>query len=117
MNTMSPSADAVDDLLDARSEVRRLRKLVLQQRIALKQAKESLAGALERVETCFDELEQRQGRLPFGDDAGSAPLTAGQADAARPSNGSAKLTVGKGAPKHAAAAAGRAGQSSWKETR
>jgi hypothetical protein len=104
MNTMSHSADAVDDLLDARSEVRRLRKLVLQQRIALKQAKESLAGALERVETCFDELEQRQGRLPF--------LDADEAAA-----GSAKLTVGKGAPKHAAAAAGRAGQSSWKETR
>jgi hypothetical protein len=102
MNTMSHSADAVDDLLDARSEVRRLRKLVLQQRIALKQAKESLAGALERVETCFDELEQRQGRLPFpeADDQAEAP-----APAERPSNG------------RKAKRAAMAGTSSWKETR
>jgi chromosome segregation ATPase len=108
MNTMTPGTQSqIDDLLDARASVRQLRRELANRRLALREVKEKLATATDRLEDLLTELEQRQGRLPFADDA--------QAEA--PSNGSAKLTMGKGARKHAAAAAGRAGQSSWKETR
>jgi hypothetical protein len=107
MNTMTNGTQSqIDDLLDARAELRRLRKQVAACRLALRASKEQLATATDRLEDILTELEQRQGRLPFGDDA--------QADGP-PQADTYTSTSGRTVKRRAVA--GRAGQSSWKETR
>jgi septal ring factor EnvC (AmiA/AmiB activator) len=93
---------AIDDLLDARAEVRRLRKQVTDQRLALRASKDKLTAALDRLEDNLTQLEQQQGRLPFGDDAAEPK----PAPAAR-----------NGRRHHQPAAAAQAGQSNWKSDR
>jgi hypothetical protein len=106
MNTMTNGTQSqIDDLLDARAAIRQLRHELTNRRLALREVKDKLATATGRLEDVLTELEQRQGRLPFPDDAGSAPLTAGQADTYTSKSG---RTVKRRAV---------AGQSSWKETR
>ncbi len=57
--------EQLDDLLDTRAEIRRLRKAVEQTKAAYAQAKGELASATERAEEVLTEIEQKQGRLPF----------------------------------------------------
>jgi hypothetical protein len=89
------STDTLDDALDARALIRRLKQ-------ELRDCRERLAAARERMEKSLDELEQRQGRLPFGDDA--------EAEAAAPSP-PARAAVNGRPRKRAAARVG------WSETR
>src|SRR5258707_14549871 len=106
MNTMSRQLQ-IDDLLDARAEVRVLRKELLQRQEAFRAVRHRLMTATNRVEGLLTELEQQQGRLPFAEaEEAEAP-----APVARPSN--------RRKSRQAAAAGStespRAGQSSWKE--
>ena len=55
----------IDDLLDARGEIRRLSKIVADARDVWVGAKSELTAAKTKLEGVLDELEQRQGRLPF----------------------------------------------------
>lgn len=57
--------EQLDDLLDARAEIRRLRQDVLKKRLALREAKAKLSTATDKIEDTLTEIEQRQGRLPF----------------------------------------------------
>jgi hypothetical protein len=106
MMTMNNGVQSqIDDVLDARAAVRQLRLEVTKRRQALAEVRDKLATASGRLEDLLTELEQKQGRLPFGDDAQAqddAP-----SPAARPSNGRGRKR----------AAVAHAGQSSWKETR
>jgi hypothetical protein len=55
----------LDDILDARAAKRDARKAFEAARIAMNQARTTLSEATERVEALMDEVEQKQGRLPF----------------------------------------------------
>jgi hypothetical protein len=66
--------ETVDELLDARAELRRLRIELTEKRVALHQCaaflayqrvKQELAATADQFEECLTELEQKQGRLPF----------------------------------------------------
>jgi hypothetical protein len=97
---------SVEDLLNARAEVRRLRKLMIDRRAQLRQTKLDLAAATDRLEDHLTELEQHQGRLPFAEVDAEAPAPAPRAHA----NGRRQRAPDLGpAPK--------APQSNWQETR
>lgn len=64
----------LEEMLDAREQERRLRKVVRESRAAWEQAKLDLSEAHERVENAIREIEQRQGRLPFGDPEETEPI-------------------------------------------
>jgi hypothetical protein len=91
MLTMTPGTQSqIDDLLDARATVRQLEKELLRRRLAVREIKEKLAAAIDRLEDTFVELEQKQGRLPFGDDtaeAGAPPPAAARPASGRPGKG------------------------------
>jgi hypothetical protein len=55
----------LDEILDARAAKRDARKVFETARIAMNQARTALDTTKERLETLMDEVEQRQGRLPF----------------------------------------------------
>lgn len=61
--------DQLDDVLDARAEMRTLRKRVTETRAAWTLARTELNEASSRLEDVLTEIEQRQGRLPFNPDA------------------------------------------------
>lgn len=76
--------DQVDDLLDARAELRRLRIELTEKRVTLhkspaflayKRVKQELASINETFEECLTSLEVKQGRLPFMEqDQPTAPV-------------------------------------------
>jgi hypothetical protein len=76
--------DQIDELLDARAELRRLRIELTEKRITLHQSipfkayqrvKEELRATSDAFEECLTELEQKQGRLPFMEEAApSVPI-------------------------------------------
>ena len=79
---MASSAQAqLDELIDARGKLRKLRLDRENARIALNQAKTALREYVEQWEDLLTEIEQRQGRLQF-DDAEAQPAQA-QAPQAR----------------------------------
>ena len=55
------------EILDARAEIRSLRKRVTETKAAWQTAKGELRDASDRLENVLTEIEQKQGRL-FGDD-------------------------------------------------
>lgn len=57
--------DQLDELLDKRAEIRRLRQEVLKRRLALRETKAKLEAMTDGLEDVLTEIEQRQGRLPF----------------------------------------------------
>lgn len=66
--------EQIDDLLDARAELRRLRIELTEKRVTLHQSaafkayarvKEELRATSDQFEEVLTELETRQGRLPF----------------------------------------------------
>jgi hypothetical protein len=59
----------LDDLMDARTEIRRLRKVVIDARAVLAEARSELTAAVAKQEGVLEELEARQGCLPFQDEA------------------------------------------------
>jgi hypothetical protein len=96
----------IDDLLDARADVRALRKALTAKRIELADIRARLTTASDRLENLLTELEQQQGRLPFGaDEPAEAPAKAPAKAPPPRSNGR----------KHRQPAA--AGQSDWREGR
>jgi predicted nucleic acid-binding Zn-ribbon protein len=62
----------LEEVLDARAEIRSLRKRVTQTKEAWQEAKGELAAASDRLENALTDIEQRQGRL-FGDDDQAEP--------------------------------------------
>jgi multidrug resistance efflux pump len=71
----SAAQQQLDDLLDARGKLRKLRLDKENARIALNQAKTALREFAEKFEDLYTEIEQRQGRLQF-DDAAPEPTSA-----------------------------------------
>jgi hypothetical protein len=65
--------DELDDVLDARVEIRRLKKVVADCGVALASAKGDLKAANERSESLLVEIEVRQGRLPLDFEANGRP--------------------------------------------
>ena len=59
----------LDEVLDARAQIRELRKRVIETKAAWNEAKSELSAASDRLEGVLTELEQKQGRLPFDPDA------------------------------------------------
>jgi DNA repair exonuclease SbcCD ATPase subunit len=66
--------EQIDDLLDARAELRRLRIELTEKRVTLhkspayqafKRVKQELAAIGDQFEEVLTEIEQKQGRLPF----------------------------------------------------
>jgi predicted nucleic acid-binding Zn-ribbon protein len=57
--------DQLEELLDARANIRALEKELLKRRIALRETKTKLSDARGKIEDTLTEIEQRQGRLPF----------------------------------------------------
>jgi hypothetical protein len=66
--------DSVDDLLDARAELRRLQAELAEKRailnktsafLAFKDVKQRMASINKTFEECLTSLEVKQGRLPF----------------------------------------------------
>ena len=66
--------DQLEELLDKRAEIRRLRQDVLKKRVALRESKTRLAALVDGLEDVLTEIEQRQGRLPF-DEAEATEVT------------------------------------------
>jgi hypothetical protein len=81
----------LDDLFDARAEIRRLKKAVADTRAAFAEAKSELATATARSEEILVQMEHKQGRLEFPEEE-AAPTKKG-----RPR----KQTSGDAAVKHA----------------
>ena len=73
----STAQQQLDDILDARAKLRQQRLAVANARIALNQAKTALADTKEHWEDLLTEVEQRQGRLQFGDAAVEVNPTVG----------------------------------------
>jgi hypothetical protein len=73
----------LDDILDRRAALRKLRLERDEARIALNQAKTALREYVDRWEDLLTEIEQKQGRLAF-DDAQPEPAQAPQARRGRP---------------------------------
>ena|ERR1700734_882521 len=84
--------EQIDDLLDARAELRRLRIELTEKRVTLhkspaflayKRVKQELAAIGDQFEEVLTEIEQKQGRLPFMAEGAEAPsipvITNGQA--------------------------------------
>ena len=57
----------LEEVLDARAEIRSLRKRVTETKAAWQTAKSELSDASDRLENVLTEIEQKQGRL-FRDD-------------------------------------------------
>jgi hypothetical protein len=72
MNTANKQQ--LDDLFDARAEIRRLKKAVETTRAAYAEAKAELSAATARSEEILVQLEHRQGRLEFPEEE-AAPKT------------------------------------------
>ena len=62
----------LDDLLDARQEVRNWRKTVKETREAYNTAKSQLSKATARAEEVLTQIEHKQGRLTFEPDSADA---------------------------------------------
>jgi chromosome segregation ATPase len=62
---MAQHQDQLEDVLDARAEIRELRRKVTMAKAAWTEAKTELSAATQRVEDLLTEIETRQGRLPF----------------------------------------------------
>jgi len=62
----------LDDLLDARQEMRKWRTAVKQTREAYSAAKSQLSAATARAEEVLTQIEQKQGRLTFEPDSADA---------------------------------------------
>ena len=62
----------LDEMLDARAEVRRLKKKVQQSRQAFNEARSELSAASDRLENAITEIEQQQGRLFDSDEEGKS---------------------------------------------
>jgi hypothetical protein len=62
--------EQLDDLMDARAEIRRLKQQVANTRAAFNDAKSALADKSALVEEILTQMEQKQGRLPFDPSAG-----------------------------------------------
>jgi hypothetical protein len=62
------STEQLDDLFDARAEIRRLKKAVAETGAAYSEAKSDLKEASARSEEILVQLEHRQGRLQFGEE-------------------------------------------------
>jgi hypothetical protein len=62
--------EQLDDLMDARAEIRRLKKQVADTRAAFNAARSELADKSALAEEILTQMEQRQGRLPFDPAAG-----------------------------------------------
>jgi hypothetical protein len=106
MLTMNSGTQSqIDDLLDARATIRQLRLELAKRRLAYLECKERLATASERLEDVLTEFEQKQGRLPFGDDAAEA----GPAEGANTYTGKAS---GRKVKRRAVS-----GESNWSDTR
>jgi hypothetical protein len=89
--------DQIDDLCDARAEVRALRVELDKRRLAFRDARAELRTATERLEDVLNQIEQGQGRLPFPEE---------QAAEARPA--AAAVDGSNGRRRKSAAAAARA---------
>jgi hypothetical protein len=63
----------LDDLMDARAEIRDLTKLVASTKAAYDQARSDLAKKRSLAEEILVQIEQRQGRLPFDPEAAKSP--------------------------------------------
>jgi DNA repair exonuclease SbcCD ATPase subunit len=62
----------LDDMLDARREIRRLKKEVAAKRAEFNEARSQLAAANDRLEKVLVEIEQKQGVMDFGEDDAEA---------------------------------------------
>ena len=62
--------EQLDDLMDTRAEIRRLKKQVADTRAAFNLARSELADKSALAEEILTQMEQRQGRLPFDPSAG-----------------------------------------------
>jgi chromosome segregation ATPase len=60
--------ESLDDLMDTRAEIRKLRKRVDATRSAYSEAKSELAAATSRAEEILVQIEHHQGRLSFPDE-------------------------------------------------
>ena len=58
----------LEELLQARQEIRRARKTVKETRAAYSAARSELGQATARAEKVLTEIEQRQGVLPMGEE-------------------------------------------------
>jgi chromosome segregation ATPase len=65
--------EQLDDVLDARAEIRQLRKRVNETKAAWNEAKSELSAASTRLEDVLTEIEQKQGRLNLPFDEGTKP--------------------------------------------
>lgn len=72
--------DQLDDVLDARAQMRALRDKVKTTKAAWDDAKTELRDASERFESVLTEIEQKQGRLPFDPSAGKTKGKPGKRD-------------------------------------
>jgi hypothetical protein len=80
--------ELIDDLLDARQEARRLHKEILEKRVtlrkspaflALKRVKDELKALRDSTENVWSAIEEKQGRLPFMEEAApSVPVLNGK---------------------------------------
>lgn len=69
----------LDDLLDTRAEIRRLKKAVTATKAAAAEAKGELAAATAAAEEILVQIEHHQGRLEFPEeDAAPAPKRKGR---------------------------------------
>lgn len=76
----SQAQQQLDDILDARASKRDARKAYETARVAMNQAKSAWNESKERLETLMDEVEQRQGRLPFEDAVETEQIAAAPPD-------------------------------------
>ena len=72
------STEQLDDLFDARAEIRRLKKAVAETGAAYSEAKSELKEASARSEEILVQLEHKQGRLEFPEDEAPAPKRKGR---------------------------------------
>jgi hypothetical protein len=88
MTTMNAQREQLDDLLDARAEIRMLRTELTKRRAAVAEIKGKLASLTTRFEDVLTEIEVKQGRLPFKEPAENASTPADmRSEEAAPANG------------------------------
>ena len=82
--TMNTAEQQLDDILDARAELRRKRIALNDAKIALNQAKTALSETKAHWEDLLTEVEQKQGRLSFEGALEQEQAEAAEAEAEAP---------------------------------